>query len=102
MQVVLGTAAAKVPLDDFVRHIPVDEIEIVDANGSALACSLLVPAPQPGDETCTKLETVFQSHSEVLRGRAANPSRGVSTEELLSILRVLDGQAEVPCDSPIE
>ena len=98
MQVIVGTAAAKAPLDEFVRHSPVDEIEIVDANGTALA--YLVPAPQPGDDTYARLETIFQSHAEVLCRRAANPSRGVSTEELLTKLHGLNGQAEEPCDSP--
>ena len=91
MQVVLGTAAAKAPLDEFVRHTPVDEIEIVDANGTALA--YLIPASRPGDETYAKLETIFQGHAEVLRRRAANPSRGVSTEELLTKLRGLASDA---------
>lgn len=85
MQVVLGSAAASTPLDEFLRHNPVDEIEIVDANGTALA--YLIPAPQVGDETYARFETIFQSHAEVLRRRAANPSRGVSTDELLTKLR---------------
>ncbi len=98
MQVVLGSAAANAPLDEFVRHNPVDEIEIVDANGTALA--YLIPAPRSGDETYAKFETIFQSHAEVLRRRAANPSGGASTDELLTKLRGLNGQAEEPCDSP--
>ena len=98
MQVVLGTAAAKAPLDEFLRHSPVDEVEIVDANGTALA--YLIPVPRPDDATYAKFETVFQSHAEVLRHRAANPARGVSTEELLTKLRGLSCETGAPCDSP--
>ena len=98
MQVVLGTAAAKTPLDEFLGRTPVDEIEIVDADGTALA--YLIPVPRPGDETYAKFETLFQSQAETLRRRAANPSRGVSTEDLLTKLRGLSGEAEEPCDAP--
>lgn len=98
MQVVLGSAAANAPLDEFLRHNPVDEVEIVDANGTALA--YLIPAPRAGDETYAKFETIFQNHAEVLRRRAAKPSGGVSTDELLTKLRVLNCQAGEPCDLP--
>ena len=98
MQVILGSAAANAPLDEFVRHNPVDEIEIVDANGTALA--YLIPAPRAGDETYARFETIFQSHAGDLRRRAANPSRGVSTEELLNKFQALNDQAEKSCDSP--
>ncbi len=98
MQVVLGTAASKVPLDEFFGRIPVDEVEIVDANGTALA--YLIPVPRPEDETYARFETVFQSHADDLRRRAAKLSRGVSTEELLTKLTSLSGEADEPCDSP--
>ena len=97
MQVVLGTAAAKTPLDEFLGRSPVDEVEIVDADGTALA--YLIPVPRPSDEVYAKFEAVFQSHAETLRRRAANPSRGVSTEELLTKLRGLSDEAEEPCAS---
>ena len=97
MQVVLGTAAAKTPLDEFLGRSPVDEVEIVDADGTALA--YLIPVPRPSDEVYAKLEAVFQSHAETLRRRAANLSRGVSTEELLTKLRGLSDEAKEPCAS---
>jgi hypothetical protein len=97
MQVTLGTAAAQVSLDEFVRRGAEDEIEIVDANGTALA--YLIPAPRTGDETYSRFETVFQSHSETLRRRAAKPACGISTEELLTKLHALDSPTETPCDS---
>ena len=98
MQVVLGTAAAKTPLDDFIERTPLDEIEIVDANGTALA--YLVPVPRPGDETYAKFESVFQQHAATLASRAASPSHGICTEELLTKLNALPGKADDPCDLP--
>lgn len=92
MQVVLGTAAAKVPLDEFLGSTPMDEVEIVDANVIALA--YLIPAVHPGDETYARFEEVFQTHTEVLRHRAAKHSRGNSTEELLSRLSSLPAKAD--------
>ena len=68
MQVVLGTAASKVPLDEFIPGVQSDEIEIVGADGTPLA--YLVPAARPGDATYAKFEQVFQSHAAELRRRA--------------------------------
>lgn len=84
MQVVMGTAASKVPLDEFIPRVQSDEIEIVGADGIALA--YLVPAARPGDATYEKFEKVFQSHADELRRRAANPARGITTQELFSKL----------------
>ena len=92
MQVVLGSARSKASLDDFVSQSPLDEIEIVDADGTAVA--YLVPAPQPNDAVYAQFEAVFQSHAEVLRRRAANPSPGVSTKELLTKLQSLTGDTK--------
>ncbi len=81
MQVVLGSTGSKASLDEIFSQSPLDEIEIVDANGNALA--YVVPAARSGDATYAKFEAIFQSHADVLRRRAANPSPGVSTQELL-------------------
>ena len=37
MQVVLGTAASKVPLDECISRVQSDEIEIVGEDGTAIA-----------------------------------------------------------------
>ena len=87
MQVVLGSAGSKATLDEILCQSPLDEIEIVDADGNALA--YVVPAARPGDATYAKFEAIFQSHAAVLRRRAANPSPGVSTEVLLANLHAL-------------
>lgn len=87
MQVVLGSAGSKATLDEILCQSPLDEIEIVDADGNALA--YVVPAARPGDATYAKFQAIFQSHTEVLRRRAANPSPGVSTETLLKNLHAL-------------
>ena len=89
MQVVVGTAAT---LDELIPRMQTDEIEIVDADGIAVA--FLVAAPRPGDATYSKFETVFQSHAETLRRRAANPARGITTQELLSKLDAMTSDAE--------
>ena len=94
MQVVLGTAGSKASLDEIVCQSLADEeeIEIVAADGTALA--YLVRAARPGDVTYAKFEAIFQSHAEVLRRRAANPSPGVSTEEMLNKLHALASDAK--------
>ena len=92
MQVVLGSTGSKASLDEFVGQMPLDEIEIVNADGKAVA--YLVPAPHVGDATYTKFEAVFQSHAEVLRRRAANPLPGISTEVLLAKLLAQTGTAK--------
>ena len=84
MQVVLGSAGSKASLDEILCQSPLSEIEIVDADGNALA--YVVPAARPGDATYSKFQAIFQSHAEVLRRRTANPSPGVSTEALLKNL----------------
>ena len=92
MQVVLGSTGSKVSLDEFVGQMPLDEIEIVNADGKAVA--YLVPAPRAGDATYTKFEAVFQSHAEVLHRRAANPSPGITTEALLAKFHAQTGTAK--------
>ena len=94
MQVVLGSAGSKASLDEILCQSPLGEIEIVDADGNALA--YVVPAARLGDATYAKFEAIFQSHAEVLRRRAANPSAGVSTEALLTKLIALTGDAKSP------
>ena len=94
MQVVLGTAGSKASLDEIVCQSLADEeeIEIVAADGTALA--YLVPVARPGNATYAKFEAIFQSHAETLRRRAANSSPGTSTEVLLKKLQTLTGDAE--------
>ena len=84
MQVVLGSAGSKASLDEILSQSPLDEIEIVDADGNALA--YVVPAARPGDATYAKFEAIFQSHADVLNRRAANSSPEVSTREMLANL----------------
>jgi hypothetical protein len=92
MQVVLGSADSKASLDEILARSPLDEIEIVDADGNPLA--YVVPAAKPGDATYAKFAAVFQSHAEVLHRRAANPSPGVTTQELLTKLRALASESK--------
>ena len=94
MQVIVGTAAS---LDDLIPRVQNDEIEIVDADGITVA--YLVAAPRPGDATYSRFETIFQSHAETLRRRAANPARGITTQELLSKLDAMTCDVESPCGS---
>ena len=97
MQVVLGTPASKKPLDEFIARVKLDEIEIIAADGTALA--YLVAAARPGDATYAKFEAVFQSHSDELHRRAANLTPGITTQELFSKLDALTNDTELPCGS---
>jgi antitoxin (DNA-binding transcriptional repressor) of toxin-antitoxin stability system len=92
MQVVLGTPASKKPLDEFIPRVGSGEIEIVAADGTALA--YLVPAVSPDHKVYAAFERVFQSHADTLRRRAANPVPGITTAELFARLDALAQNAE--------
>ena len=85
--VVLGSEAAKEPLDQFIQHAT-DEVEVVDSEGTVLA--YVLPAPRPGDATYAKFEAIFQSHGAELQRRRANPALGITTAELLRKLHSLN------------
>ena len=74
-----------------------DEIEIIAADGTALA--YLVAAARPGDATYAKFEAVFQSHSDELHRRAVNLAPGITTQELFSKLDAQTNDTELPCGS---
>ena len=84
--VVLGSEAAKEPLDQFIQHAT-DEVEVVDSEGTVMA--YVLPAPRPGDATYAKFEAIFQSHGAELQRRRADLAPGISTAELLRKLHAL-------------
>lgn len=92
MQVVLGTPASKVPLEQFVSDNPLDEVEIVDEGGDTIA--YLVPAVRPDHKIYAAFERAFQSHADTLRRRAANPASGITTAELFAKLDALIEESE--------
>lgn len=92
MQVVLGTAASKRPLEQFVSCKPLDEVEIVNEGGDAVA--YLIPAVRPDHKIYAEFERVFQSHAETLRHRAENPTPGITTAELFAKLDALAATSE--------
>ena len=92
MQVVLGTAASKTPLEEFVAGGKLDEVEILDEAG--VTVGYIVPAVRPDHKVYAAFERVFQSHAETLLRRAKNPAPGITTAELFDKLDALANDAE--------
>ena len=92
MQVILGTAASKMPLDQFVSEGELCEVEILNEGGATVA--YLVPALRPDHRVYGAFERVFQSHADTLRRRAENPNPGITTAELFAKLDALTHDAE--------
>ena len=92
MQVVLGTAASQIPLEQFVSGDELQEVEIVNETGAVIA--YLVPAVHSDHRVYAAFERVFQSHADTLHRRAENPNPGITTAELFAKLSALTHDSE--------
>lgn len=89
---ILGTKAAREPLEDFVQKLGDGEIEIVDAEGNVRAHLI----PTQSDEETTRHQKMAEEFSklflldiEKLKQRAGHHEKGITTVELLQNLNSL-------------